>query len=494
MGSAGQGQESKKLADLNLQTTKTLPEIFFPGMLVVVKHTEKLFVPAAENPDSVQRSPSALSLAMIVLWVALAVSPLDALADWPSFRGPWGNGHVLGPGDTKVVGLPLHWSETNNVKWMIEIPHRGWSTPAVMNGQVWVTTATLEGHEFFVICVDAETGRIMLNKKLFHCDAPESLGNAVNVNCYATPSPVIEPGRVYVHFGSYGTACIDTETFQVVWQRADMPCRHYRGPASSPILFENLLILTFDGVDLQYLIALDKKTGRTVWKTNRSVEWNDIDENSSQMVREGDRRKAHSTPLVITANGRIQMLSGGAKAAYAYDPRTGRELWRVQYQAWSAAPMPVFDEKLGLVFFISGLGKTELLAVRADGEGDVTNTHIVWRSDEAVAKTASPILADGLLYMVTDDGLVTCRESANGKVVWRGGIGGRYAASPILADGRLYFSNQQGKTTVLKAGRVFEVLATNYLSGGFMASPSVSGKALYLRTKTHLARIEDLTR
>jgi outer membrane protein assembly factor BamB len=207
------------------------------------------------------------------------------------------------------------------------------------------------------------------------------------------------------------------------------------------------------------------------------------------MARDGDLRKAHSTPLIVNVNGKLQMLSIGAKAAYAYDPRTGKELWRVRYGAWSAAPMPLYER--GLVFIITGLGKTELIAVRADGQGDVTDTHVVWRTDVLVAKTASPILVDGLFYMVSDDGAVTCLEPATGERVWRERIGGQYAASPIYGDGRLYFFNQQGKATVLKPGRTFEALATNTLSSGLMASPAVTGKALILRTKTHLTRIED---
>ena len=208
----------------------------------------------------------------------------SAHADWPEFRGPWGDGHVSGPGNTNPVELPLHWSESENVKWKTEIPDRGWSTPVVLGGQVWLTTATVDGHDYFALCVDADTGKIRFNEKLFHSDNPEPLGN--NVNAYATPSPVIEPGRVYIHFGSYGTACLDTETAKVIWQRTDLRCRHYRGPSSSPVLFHDLLILTFDGVDLQYLVALDKKTGRTIWKTDRSVEWNDADV-PGQMARDG---------------------------------------------------------------------------------------------------------------------------------------------------------------------------------------------------------------
>src|SRR5258708_39382896 len=211
---------------------------------------------------------------ILALVIFVATSAI-ARADWPDFRGPWGDGHVSAPGDTKPLGLALQWSETNNVKWKTEIPHKGWSTPVIMGGQVWLTTATADGHDFFAICVDEKSGKILFNEKVFHSDNPEPLGNGASMNCYATPSPVIEPGRVYVHFGSFGTACLDTATAKVVWSRDDLPCRHYRGPSSSPILFQNLLILTFDGADLQYHVALDKQTGQTVWQTNRYSAWND---------------------------------------------------------------------------------------------------------------------------------------------------------------------------------------------------------------------------
>jgi outer membrane protein assembly factor BamB len=421
----------------------------------------------------------------LLMFVLLALGVPSAQADWPEFRGPSGDGHASG--DTKPIGLPLHWSETNNVRWKTEIPNRGWSTPVVMGGQVWLTAATLEGHDSFAIGVDAETGRIRFNEKVFHTDNPEPLGNGASMNCYATPSPVIEPGRVYVHFGSAGTACLDTGTGKVLWQRTDLPCRHYRGPSSSPISFENLLILTFDGADLQYHVALNKKTGETVWKTNRSVAWND--ENvPGQMARDGDLRKAHSTPLIVTAAGKPLMLSTGAKAMYGYDPRTGRELWRVQHPDYSVAPRPVFGG--GVAFMVTGNSKRELWAVKTGGQGDVTDTHVVWKLGTHIGKYASPLLVDGLIYTAAEEDYVTCLEAVTGQVVWTERIGGKYAASPVYADGRLYFFSQQGTTTVLKPGRTFEVLATNTLADGFMASPAVSGKAFFLRTRTNLYRIE----
>ncbi len=420
--------------------------------------------------------------------ILVAIHSPAARADWPQFRGPWGDGRASAPGDTRLAGFPLHWSETNNVRWKTEIPYRGWSTPVVMGGQVWVTTATEDGHDFYAIGLEADTGKILFNEKVFHSDNPEPLGNGASMNCYATPSPLIEPGRVYVHFGRFGTACLDTATGKVLWKREDIQCRHYRGPSSSLAQFGHLLILTMDGVDVQYLIALDKQTGRTVWKTDRSVAWND--ENvPGPMARDGDLRKAHSTPLIVTNAGAPLMLSAGAKAAYGYDPQTGRELWKVQYNDWSVAPLPLFDR--GIAFITTGLTKAELWAVKTDGHGDVTDTGVLWKYKTRVGKYSSPLLVDGRIYTVAEEGFLTCLDAATGQPVWTDRIAGRYAASPIYADGRLYFFNQQGLATVVKPGPMFEVLATNTLSSGFMASPAASGKALYLRTKTHLYRVEN---
>jgi outer membrane protein assembly factor BamB len=253
------------------------------------------------------------------------------------------------------------------------------------------------------------------------------------------------------------------------------------------VLFGDLVILTMDGADVQYHAALDKRTGKTVWKTDRSVAWND--ENiPGQMAKDGDLRKAHSTPLVVTTAGKTQMLSAGAKAAYGYDPINGRELWKVQYNDWSAAPRPLCAN--GLAYFVTGLSRAEMLAVKTDGSGDVTDTGIAWKLKTHVGKYASPILVDGLIYTAAEESFLTCIDAATGEVVWTERIGGKYAASPVYADGRLYFCSQEGKTTVVRPGRKLEVLAVNTLPGGFMASPAVAGRAFFLRTKTHLYRVE----
>ena len=421
-----------------------------------------------------------LTIALIVL--------LDtgARADWPEFRGPTGDGHAAA--SDQKLGVPLEWSEQSNIRWKTAIPHRGWSTPVVLGGQVWITTASESGHDYYAIGLDAETGAIRFNERVFQTDNPEPLGNGASMNGYATPSAYLEPGRVYVHFGSAGTACLDTSTGQVLWKRNDLPCRHYRGPSSSVVAFEDLVILTFDGADLQYIVALDKATGRTVWKTDRSVAWNDEDVPGA-MARDGDLRKAHSTPLLVQSSGQPQLLSGGAKAAYGYDPRTGRELWRVQYPDWSVAPRPVYDH--GLAFFVTGLAKKEMWAVKTDGAGDISETGVVWKLRTHVGRYSSPLLVDGLIYMAAEESFVSCFEAATGNVIWTERVGGKFAASPVYADDRLYFFSQEGKTTVLKPGRAFEVLASSELEDGFMASPAVFGRAFYLRTRTHLYRVEE---
>jgi len=430
---------------------------------------------------------NARRISCFLLLLVLTLSLPTARADWPDFRGPRGDGHVSTTGDSKPIGLPLQWSETDNIKWKTEIPYRGWSTPVIMGNQIWMTTATEAGHDYFAIAVDKDTGKILFNEKVFHTDNPEPLGNGASMNCYATPSPVIEPGRVYVHYGSAGTACLDTKTGKILWKRNDLPCRHYRGASASPVLFENLLILTFDGADLQYTAALDKQTGATVWKTNRSVVWND-EGVPGQMAKDGDLRKSHGTPLIATVAGKPQLISVGAKASYGYDPKTGDELWRVEYNDWSSAPRPLFED--GVAYIVTGLMKKEMWAVKPDGRGNVTDSHVAWKLNTRVGKYASPLLVDGLIYTAAEESFVTCVDAATGQVVWTERVGGKYAASPIYADGRLYFFSQDGTTTVLKPGRTLEVLATNKLDNGFMACPAADGKAFYLRTKTHLYRVE----
>jgi outer membrane protein assembly factor BamB len=406
-------------------------------------------------------------------------------ADWPDFRGPWCNGRAVPEGHTNAIGLPLHWSDSENIKWKTPIAHRGWSSPVILGSQIWLTTATLDGHDFFAICVDKDSGKILFEQKIFHCDAPEPLGN--NLNCYASPSPVVEAGRVYVSFGSYGTACLDTATFNVLWQRDDLPCRHYRGPGSSPILTGNLLVLTMDGIDVQYVVALDKMTGKTVWKTDRSVDYKDLDADGKPMAG-GDFRKAFSTPIIIDNGGARQMLTTSSKAIYSYDPDTGRELWTVRHGGYTPASRPLYQN--GVAYITTGNGKAEMLAMRVDGSGDVTDSKVLWRFSHGPPVQPSAVINGGLVFMVNDNGIASCVEAATGAEIWHERVGGEFSSSTLYADGRVYCFSRAGVATVFKAGRAFEVLAINKMGAGFMASPAVGGHALYLRDKAALYRIE----
>jgi len=399
---------------------------------------------------------------------------------WPEFRGPGGQGH------SSTTGLPLHWSEDRNVRWKTPIHGRGWSTPVVLGDQIWLTTGTEDGKDLFALCLDRQSGKILHDRRIFHVEKPRPLGNPVNR--YASPSPVIEPGRVYVHFGSYGTACLDTAKAEILWQRRDLPCNHFRGPASSLVLFRDLLITQMDGVDVQYVIALQKKTGKTAWKTDRSTKFGDLDANGRPRG-DGDFRKAFNTPLVTGEKGQERLISPGAKAAFAYDPLDGKEIWTVRYPGHSSASRTITGQ--GLAFINTGYSVAQLWAVRTGGRGDITETHVAWRCRKGAPNRSSPVLVGDLLYMVSDAGIATCLEARTGNPVWKERFGGHYSASLLHADGRVHFFSEEGLTTIIRPGSSFEVLARNQLDDGFMASPAVAGKALYLRTKTHLYRIEE---
>jgi len=413
------------------------------------------------------------------LLLLFAGSLAQAADNWPQFRGPDGTGH------SDARDLPLNWSEKQGVKWKTAIHDRGWSSPVVYGKQIWLTTASPDGRKLYALCLDRDTGKVIRDLKLFDVAQPQY---AHPFNTYASPTPVIEKGRVYITFGSPGTACIDTATFKVLWERRDFECNHFRGSGSSPIIFRDLLVMHFDGSDQQFVAALDKRTGKTVWQTKRSIDFQDLDKNGKPAA-EGDLRKAFSTPHVAQINGRWELISLGAKAAYSYDPLTGKELWRVEERAQhSASTRPVLGH--GMIFFPTGFSAGQLLAVRTGGSGLITDTHIAWRVKRGVSNKPSILLIDDLIYMIGDTGIASCVEAKTGEVVWQKRIGGEYSASPVYADGRIWMFSEDGKATVIKPGRTFELLAENQLDDGFLASPAIAGKAFYLRTRTHLYRIE----
>ena len=348
-----------------------------------------------------------------------------------------------------------------------------------------MSTATPDGRELSALALDAASGKIIHDLKLFEVEKPQ---DAHPFNSYASPTPVGEPGRVYVTFGSPGTAAIDTRTGKVLWERRDLECNHFRGAGSSAIIFRNLLIMHFDGSDVQYVTALDKNTGKTVWTTPRSIDFKDLGPDGKPQA-EGDFRKAFATPHIIEVGGQPLLISLGGKATYGYDPMTGKERWRLEERrSHSASTRPVTG--LGMVFYSSGWDATQLLAIRPDGTGDVSATHVAWRFARSVPFKPSVLFVDGLIFMINDTGVATCVDAKTGTLVWQSRVGGTFSASPIYAAGRIYFFDEDGKTTVIEAGREFKVLAENHLDNGFMASPAVVGDALILRTSKDIYRIE----
>ena len=411
----------------------------------------------------------------------LALSASVASSLWPEFRGPTGQGLVSG-GEQ----LPLKWSETENVTWKTPIHGRAWSSPVSDGKRIWLSTATTNGTELSAICVDFKNGRILHDLKLFHVEKPQY---AHPFNTYASPTPVLEGNRVYVTFGSPGTACLDIETGKVIWERRDLECNHFRGAGSSPVIYKDLLIMNFDGSDFQYVIALDKNSGKTIWKTNRSLDFKDLTPEGKPQA-DGDWRKAFSTPLVHDfgdGNGPI-LISHGSKAVYAYEPLTGKESWHVEEQkTHSGSGRPSVGH--GMIFCSMGHSKSELWAIKPGGKGDVTQTHVAWKVKRNVPTRSSPVLVGDHIFMVDDGGIASCLKAKTGEQVWNERIGGAYSAAPIATRDRIYLFAEDGKTTVLAAAPEFKILATSPLGDGFMAVPAVVDNSFILRSRTHLYRV-----
>jgi outer membrane protein assembly factor BamB len=400
-----------------------------------------------------------LTLACVLLCATFA----SAQDTWPQFRGPDGQGH------STATGLPLEWSETRNVAWKTAIPGLGWSSPVVANDKVWITTATEErGFSLRAMAFDAATGRAVVNVEVF--EIPYDRREINPKNSWASPTPIIDGDRVYVHFGADGTAALSS-TGEIIWKtRFDYQSQH--GAGGSPVLYGDLLIFNCDGSDNAFVVAIDKHTGKQKWKTNRGY----------------PADQAYTTPLVIRVGDKDQLISVGAFRARAYDPLTGKEIWRVRYdEGFSNVPRPVFGH--GLVFIATGFQQPELLAVRPDGSGDVTKTHVAWSLKRGAPLTPSPLIVGDELYVVNDGGIATCIDARSGAIVWQQRLGGTYSASPVFADGRIYFLAEQGVTTVIVPGKVFRRLATNALDGGLLASMAIAGGSVFLRTDSHLYRI-----
>ena len=388
--------------------------------------------------------------------------------EWPEYRGPLGNGHA------DADSLPTSIDESV-VKWKTPIPGKGWSSPVVSGDKIWMTTANEEGTRLSVVCVDRTTGKMILNKPVFRNNKPEYCHP---MNSYATPTPVVDGGRVYVHFGTYITACLDAKNAKPIWTREDLKCDHHRGPASSPILDDGKLFVAYDGYDVQFVVALDAETGETVWRRDRNIDYGTDD---------GDRMKAYCTGHVIEVDGQKQLVYPSAVATIAYNPATGEPLWTVYHDGMNASARPLFHD--GLLFITNGMGS--MVAVRPDGKGDVTGTHIEWSSNKSVAKKSSQVIVDDLLYMLSDDGIVSCRDPKSGEIHWQKRELGESAASPIYAAGHIYFFSIDGEILTIKPGAEYVEVAKTILGDGFMASPAVVDNTLILRSKSELMCISE---
>jgi outer membrane protein assembly factor BamB len=414
------------------------------------------------------------SLALLIglsLMGVVAIPLAHAEDRWTQFRGPQGTGI----GTTKAV--PTQFGAEKNVRWKTAIHDKGWSSPVVLDKQVWLTTATATGTKQWAVALDLDTGKVLHDVLLFE-NAKPPYTFLPDANSHASPTPVIEPGRVYVHFGSIGTACLDTQTGKEVWRNTELKCNHWRAPGSSPILWKDLLLVALDGYDVQFVVAFDKKTGKIAWKTPRSIDYK---------TTNGDLKKAYSTCTVIDVDGKAQLISSTAGGTVAYDPQDGKELWKVEYAGMNAATPPLYAH--GLVYLTSG-HTAKLYAVDPRGKGNVSETHVRWSIGSAPSRPA-PVIAGDLLFLVNDGGIATGHDAKTGKEVWRRRLTGKnFYSSPVLAGGHLYVCSRDGNCHVLTADREGKLVGTNTLEGGIEATPAVVGQSLLIRTSKYLYRIE----
>lgn len=418
-----------------------------------------------------------VSVPVLILAVAAAglfSSPsLFAVENWPEFRGPTGQGH------SSASGLPTDWSERKNVAWKVPIPGKGWSSPVLVDGRLFLTTAVADDEDdeesdrsLRAIGVDAGSGAILWNVEVFRQDGASS-PKIHKKNSHASPTPIVEGARLYVHFGHQGTACLDLEG-KILWSTREFDYAPVHGNGSCPILFEDKLIFNCDAGSDPFVVALDKNTGRTVWKTPRNAG--------------AERKFSFCTPLVIEVSGQKQLISPGSGAVCAYTPETGEEIWRVDYgEGYSIIPRPVFGH--GLIFIGTGWNTPSALAIRPDGRGDVTGTHVEWVIDKRAPNTPSMLLVGDELYMVADSGIVSCVDAKSGKIHWQERVLGPCSASPLYADGKIYIQDEEGKGVVLRAGTRFRKLAENELDERSLASYAVGDSALFIRGEKHLYRI-----
>jgi outer membrane protein assembly factor BamB len=407
---------------------------------------------------------------ILILILVQLLRPSGGQGDeWPQFRGPTGQGQASGP-------LPRKWSPTESIAWSREIPGRGWSSPVVSAGRIYLTTAEdLESRKVLslsCLCLDADQGKIMWKQEIFRYGQNET-PSIHSKNSQASPTPVVQEGRIYAHFGHLGTACLDPQG-KVLWRTQEFRYRPVHGNGGSPCLAEGVLIFCCDGEEVQEVVGLDAATGQGLWRTPRAA---------------GPTRPfSFGTPLAIAVGLQTQIICPGSDVVMSLNPRTGKEVWRVRYSGYSQVPRPVFGH--GLVYVCTGFDSPKLLAIRPDGTGDVTKTHVAWSVGRNVPNTSSPLLVDDALYMVADNGIISCVEAQTGAYRWQGRLQGGFSASPIHAQGCLYCSNEQGVCFLLATGKEFKVLGRNDLSERTLASPAAANGRLLLRTESMLYSVK----
>lgn len=427
-------------------------------------------------------------------WIAVssAVATAAGRAEWPQWRGPDGQGHAT------AKNLPDTWSETENVSWKSTLPGRGWSSPVIVGDQIWLTTALetpakpedaarrlkantgdqpvtlLEKVELLAVCLDRRSGQLVRTVSLITVPEPQWVHK---LNSYASPSPVWEEGKLYCHFGAFGTACVDTATARVDWANTTLQVMHENGPGGSPIVHGNHVVFHLDGSDSQMIAALDKRTGAVAWKTDRS----------GKMNANPQLKKSYGTPLVVEIGGREQIVSPASDWVYGYDPETGRELWKLPYGelGFSLTPRPVVGH--GMIFMATGFGRGQILALKYQG---LDQPQIEWRFNRGSPTMPSPLLVGDELYFISDNGIFTCLDAKSGQEHFRERLSGNFSSSPWFADGRIYVSNREGMTYVIAAGKTFQKVASNQLPEGILATPAAVDGAIYVRTETALYRIQ----
>ena len=392
-----------------------------------------------------------------------------AATDWPEFRGP------TGQGTSEATNVPIHWSATSNVVWKSAVPGEGWSSPVLVKGRIYLTTATFEAGQpsLRALCVNAGDGRILWEVEVLR-PGSDAAQKHHKKNGIASPTPIVRGERLYVHFGHLGTAALDLSG-KVLWRQTALKYPPTHGNGGSPALVGDRLVFSCDAEKDPFVAALDAATGAVLWKTPRHTS--------------AAKTFSFSTPLAIQVDGATQVISPGSGFVGGYDPKDGRELWRARYgEGYSVITRPVFAH--GLIFVSSSYDRPVLYAVKPAGaRGDVTDSHVAWTHPKGSPNTPSPLVLGDELYFVSDAGIATCVAARTGNVHWSERLGGGFSASPVAAEGRIYFQNEEGIGYVLKAGRTFELLARNDIGERTLASPAVADHALILRSGAHLWRI-----